>query len=422
MINSQILNNKSNINVISNYDTDLKGITLGGAVAAGSGLAFSANVLSNTLFSDNTAKVEGTKINKNAASASGDLKVKATSDEKIDVVPLAFAVTSSGSAAASANVGVNVVKNNTRAYIDKSQTTNELSEIKANNIEVVAKDDTTSRSRGGVLAASGGTAGVGGAILTDVYLKNVESYIDNSVISQAGDITVDASAKNIFGYEDPGSITASSLASDITDGNYDASHDARFDRWEMIYNVAGGSTAGVSGSLMSKNVINKIKSRIGGNTRIEKAKDIKVSALNKVSQAQIAGNVSAGGTAGVGVSVLSNVNVSSVEAGIEKGAKIGSQNQRVGEVTVDAQSIQDYHSILFAVAGGGTAAVNGSVNSNIVVNDTNAYIDKGVDIYSYDKLNVLASDTMDIESLNLAVAGSGTSAGGALLYVDLLNY
>lgn len=421
LINSQILNNKSNINVISNYDTDLKGITLGGAVAAGSGLAFSANVLSNTLFSDNTAKVEGTKINKNAASASGDLKVKATSDEKIDVVPLAFAVTSSGSAAASANVGVNVVKNNTRAYIDKSQTTNELSEIKANNIEVVAKDDTTSRSRGGVLAASGGTAGVGGAILTDVYLKNVESYIDNSVISQAGDITVDASAKNIFGYEDPGSITASSLASDITDGNYDASHDARFDRWEMIYNVAGGSTAGVSGSLMSKNVINKIKSRIGGNTRIEKAKDIKVSALNKVSQAQIAGNVSAGGTAGVGVSVLSNVNVSSVEAGIEKGAKIGSQNQRVGEVTVDAQSIQDYHSILFAVAGGGTAAVNGSVNSNIVVNDTNAYIDKGVDIYSYDKLNVLASDTMDIESLNLAVAGSGTAAGGAILYVDLLN-
>lgn len=132
-----------------------------------------------------------------------------------------------------------------------------MSEIKANNIEVVAKDDTTSRSRGGVLAASGGTAGVGGAILTDVYLKNVESYIDNSVISQAGDITVDASAKNIFGYEDPGSITASSLASDITDGNYDASHDARFDRWEMIYNVAGGSTAGVSGSLMSKNVINK---------------------------------------------------------------------------------------------------------------------------------------------------------------------
>ncbi|UKI42747.1 MAG: hypothetical protein L6V95_07795 [Candidatus Melainabacteria bacterium] len=64
MINSQILNNKSNINVISNYDTDLKGITLGGAVAAGSGLAFSANVLSNTLFSDNTAKVEGIKINK----------------------------------------------------------------------------------------------------------------------------------------------------------------------------------------------------------------------------------------------------------------------------------------------------------------------------------------------------------------------
>ena len=144
----------------------------------------------------------------------------------------------------------------------------------------------------------------------------------------------------------------------------------------MSYDVSGSKSVAVSGTVITKTVANDVNSYIGSNTAIANADSINVSALNKTSASAIIGNVSVGGQAAVGASLFTNVNASNVNAGIKSGAKIGTES-KVGDVTISADSIQDYRSINFAVGASSSAAVTGSINTNIVVNETNAYIENG---------------------------------------------
>ena len=406
------ITNSGTLDIISDYDTSIEGITVGVAATSEGKFAVGANVLSNTLLSSNTAQLTNSDT-----TSSEKLTVKATTDGNIDTIPAAAAVTVSGSTAAAANVGVNVVQNSTTAKIDG--TNNKKSTVSANGIEVAASDNTQSRSRGGVLAASGGTAAVGGSILTDVYLKNVDAHIDNATITKGGDIKVDASAKNIFGEETPGSITAAALAEKLSNPDYDMKKDTDYQNWDMTFDVAGASTAGVSGSLISKNVINDVDAYIGSNVAIQEAGNIDVLASNKTVADVIVGSITAGGTAAVGGSIFSNVNVSTVDAGIKNGAQVGSDSSRVGYVNVNANSEQIYKSMMAIVGGAGAAAVKGSINSNIIVNETNAYVGNGVNIFA-DRLNVAAADSMDTEALNVAVSAAGSAAVGGAIFTNVL--
>lgn len=411
-VSDSVIKKSGTLDIISDYDTSIEGITVAASFGAQSKLAAGANVLSNTLLSSNTAKL----INSDTTS-NGKLTVKATTDGNIDTIPAAAAVTASGSAAAAANVGVNVVQNSTTAKIDAEN--GKKNNVSANGVEVTASDNTQSRSRGGVLAASGGTAAVGGSILTDVYLKTVDAHIDNATITKGGDIKVDASAKNIFGEETPGSITAAALTEKLSNPDYDMKKDTDYQNWDMTFDVAGASTAGVSGSLISKNVINDVDAYIGSNVAIQEAGNIDVLASNKTVADVIVGSITAGGTAAVGGSIFSNVNVSTVDAGIKNGAQVGSDSSRVGYVNVNANSEQIYKSMMAIVGGAGTAAVKGSINSNIIVNETNAYVGNGVNIFA-DRLNVAAADSMDTEALNVAVSAAGSAAVGGAIFTNVL--
>ena len=399
-------------NVIADYDNSIQGVTVVGAASNAGVATIGANVLSNTLLSNNTAQVLGSNV-----SSTGKLTVKSTSDGNIDIIPVAAAISGSGTVAAAANVGVNVVSNTTTSKIDKDST-NKKSTVSANDIDVVASDNTQSRSRGGTIAATGGSAGVGGSILADVYTKNVDAHIDNATITKGGNIKVEASAKNIFGAENPSDITLGSLTDKVQNGEDIANSDG-FENWDMTFDIAGGNTAGVSGSLISKNVINNVNSYIGSNVEIQNAGSVDVLASNKTVADVIVGNVTGAGTAAVGGSVFSNVNVSDVNAYISNGAKIGTVS-KVGNINVDAESSQIYKSIMFIVGGAGVASVNGSINSNIVANSTNAYIGNGVNINSNGSLIVDASDSMDIESVNIGVGGAGGASIGGVVYVDVL--
>ena len=399
-------------NVITDYDNSIQGVTVVGA-GSNSGVAtVGANVLSNTLLSQNNAQVLGSDV-----VSSGKLTVKSTSDEKIDVIPVAAAISGTGTVAAAANVGVNVVSNTTIAKIDKDNS-NKKSTVSADGVDIVASDNTNSRSRGGTVAATGGNAGVGGSILADVYTKDVDAHIDNTTVTKGGNIKVESSAKNIFGTENPNEITLGSLTDKVQNGE-DISTSDGFENWDMTFDVAGSNTAGVSGSLISKNVVNSVNSYIGSGVEIQNAGTIDVLASNKTVADVIVGNVTGAGTAAVGGSVFSNVNVSDVNAYIANGTKIGSAS-KVGNIKVDADSSQLYKSIMFIIGGSGSASVNGSVNSNIVANATNAYIGNGVNINSNGTLTVDSSDSMDIESVNIGVGGSGGASIGGVVYVDVL--
>ena len=411
-IESSTVNNSGLTNVIADYDNSIQGITFVGA-GSNSGVAtISANVLSNVLSSDNVAQIKGSNV-----TSSGKLTVQSTTDETIDVIPVAAAISGSSTVTGAANVGVNVVSNSTSAKIDKNDS-GKKSTISANNIDVVASDNTKSSSRGGTIAASGGTATVGGAILADVYTKNVDAHIDNATIQNGGNVKVDASAKNIFGAENPNEITLGSLTNKVQNGE-DITNSDGFENWDMTYDIAGSNTAGISGSLISKTVVNEVNSYIGSNVEIQNAGNIDVLASNKTVADVIVGNITGATTAAVGGSVFSNVNSADVNAYIANGAKIDTISN-VGNIKVDAVSSQIYKSIMFIIGAAGTAAVNGSINSNIIANSTNAYIGNNTTIKSNGTLDVLAGDTMDVETLNLGVNAAGTAAVGGAVFVDVL--
>ncbi len=411
-IDSSSVKNSGFTNVIADYDNSIEGITFVGA-GSNSGVAtISANVLSNVLSSDNVAQIKGSNV-----TSSGKLTVQSTTDETIDVIPVAAAISGSSTVTGAANVGVNVVSNSTSAKIDKNDS-GKKSTISANNIDVVASDNTKSSSRGGTIAASGGTATVGGAILADVYTKNVDAHIDNATIQNGGNVKVDASAKNIFGAENPNEITLGSLTNKVQNGE-DITNSDGFENWDMTYDIAGSNTAGISGSLISKTVVNEVNSYIGSNVEIQNAGNIDVLASNKTVADVIVGNITGATTAAVGGSVFSNVNSADVNAYIANGAKIGTVSN-AGNIKVDAVSSQIYKSIMFIIGAAGTAAVNGSINSNIIANSTNAYIGNNTTIKSNGTLDVLSSDTMDVETLNLGVNAAGTAAVGGAVFVDVL--
>lgn len=411
-IESSTVNNSGLTNVIADYDNSIQGITFVGA-GSNSGVAtIGANVLSNVLSSNNLSQIKGSNV-----TTEGKLTVQSTTDETIDVIPVAAAISGSGTAAAAANVGVNVVQNATTAKIDKNDS-GKKSTISANGIDVVASDITQSRSRGGTIAATGGTAAVGGSILADVYTKNVDAHIDNSTIKNGGNIKVEAKAENIFGAKNPNEITLGSLTNKVQNGE-DITNSDGFENWDMTYDVAGAKNAGVSGSLISKVVVNEINSYIGPDVEIQNAGNIDVLASNLTVADVIVGNITGATTAAVGGSVFSNVNTSDVNAYIANGAKIGTVSN-VGNIKVDAASSQIYKSIMFIIGAAGTAAVNGSINSNIIANSTNAYIGNSSYINSDGTLVVNANDLMDVESLNLGVSASGTAAVGGVVFVDVL--
>ena len=406
------ITNSGNLSIISDYDNSIKGITGAGSISLGDGkVAVGANVISNVLSSSNNASIVSSDTN-----TGGKLTVQASTDEVIDTVPVALAITTGGSAAAAANVGVNVVQNSTSAAIDGKQ--DDKSNVTADSINVTASDNTQSRSRGGTLAVNGGSAAVGGTILADVYIKDVDAHIDNAVISDNGNLSVSASAKNIFGKENAGSVTAAGLVDKIH-GDYDIQNDTNYQDWDMAYNLAGAASGSGAGSIVSKNVINNVEAYIGSGVTVEKAGNIEVLASNKTEADIIAGAISASGSAGVGASIFSNVNVSTVEASIKEGAQIGTE-ANTGSITVDASSEQIYKSIMAVVGAGASTAVSGSVNSNIIVNSTNAYIASNTNINSRDTITVDASDSMDVESINLGIAGAGTTSVGGVAYVNVL--
>ncbi|MDD3236944.1 MAG: PilZ domain-containing protein [Candidatus Gastranaerophilales bacterium] len=417
IVNSSDVKSNSYVDVISNYYNELNLGTVVGAISLDSGNAGAGNIIANILQTTNTAKVENSDVN-----AKGKLTVNAISEDNITSTPAAVAVTSSGKVAGAANISANVVKNKTEAFVNGKA--DKKANITSNGLDIKAQDNTTSRTRGGTLAATAsGTVSLAGSLIADVYVKDIDAYIDNAILNEGkGGVSVSASAENVFGVKEPTSITASAIASQIKNEGFSWTEAANLLNFEMTYDISGsGGSAALAGSINTKNVINDVNSHIGSGTTIKNAGAIDVNASNFTYVAGIVGNISASsGSAAVGGALFSTVNVADVNAYIDENAIIGSADSMVGAVNVSASSLQEYRTIMLLTGASNSAAVNGTLNSNVIVNETNAYIAKGVDLYSNSTVNVNAKDSADIQSINLAVSAAGSAAVGGIGYANVL--
>ena len=406
-INSYITNGQITstgaVTAASDYNTSIEGNTDVVSASTGSSVSFGANIITNVLTNNTTSNVNS-NIN-----AGGKVGATAKSTENIDVIPVAVAATA-GSAGVAANIGANVILNKTMATVGGTVTN-------STGVDVIASDTTDLKSRGGVIAGSS-KAGVGGSILVDVLNKSVSASIaDGANITSSGKVNVNATANNYSGGRDVVSINLDDIINNVVDGAISLEDYEALKNWQMTYDIAGGSTAGVGGSIITKVVNNNVLASIGENAVI-KAGSVDVQATDNVVINAIVGTITGAGTAAVGGSAFVNVVTGTTEAKIAKGANIKTTS---GDVNVKAQNNETVRTLMVVGGGAGSVAVNGSANVNTVVNKTLATVEDGVTINSAGAVNVDAAEKTDVESVNVAVSGAGMASVGAIAYVNAFS-
>ena len=406
-INSYITNGQitstGEVTAASDYNTTIEGNTdVVSASTGSSSVSFGANIITNVLTNNTTSNVNS-NIN-----AGGKVGATAKSTENIDVIPVAVAATA-GSAGVAANIGANVILNNTMATVGGTVTN-------STGVDVIASDTTDLKSRGGVIAGSS-KAGVGGSILVDVLNKSVSASIaDGANITSSGKVNVNATANNYSGGRDVVSINLDDIINNVVDGAISLEDYESLKNWQMTFDLAGGGTAGVSGSIITKVVNNNVLASVGN--AVINAGSVDVQATDNVVINAIVGSITGAGTAAVGGSAFVNVVTGTTEAKIAKGANIKTTS---GDVNVKAQNNETVRTLMVVGGGAGNVAVNGSANVNTVVNKTLATVEDDVTINSAGAVNVDAAEKTDVESVNVAVSGSGSASVGAIAYVNAFS-
>lgn len=402
------INSTGAVSNIANYKNDIQGITAVAGLALGQGNALGGNIITNVYTNDTQSKVNST------VTAGGKVSAKAQSYENLNIIPAAATI-STGKFAAAANVAANVLTNSTLAEAG--------GRITSNGLDVIAYDNSDMVSRGGTLAGSS-KVGVGGSIAVDVLNKTVGAKINDGTIvnSENGAVTVSATAQNASGgkKDDNGNYIITDIAdiAKLIDDNNVSS----LDGWQMSYDLAGGGTAGVSGSIITKVINNNVTASIGNNTEII-ASAVDVLADDFVIINAIVGSLTAGGKAAVGGSAFVNVVTGTTSASIGDNAVI----KTGGNVNVKAENKEVIRTIMVIGGGAGNVAVNGSANVNTVVNTTSASIGDNVQISGISEnskagdVKVIASETVDSQSDNLAVSGSGTASVGGVAFVNTFD-
>src|SRR5690606_38808228 len=100
-----------------------------------------------------------------------------------------------------------------------------------------------------------------------------------------------------------------------------------------------------------------------------------VQADDRASITTIAGAGAVGGTAGVGGTVAVNTIGNRTAAGVRGSA--GESGYQLGNLVVRSDSGAEIAGVAAAAAGGAFAGVAGSVATNVIDNETEAFIDRG---------------------------------------------
>lgn len=170
-----------------------------------------------------------------------------------------------------------------------------------------------------------------------------------------------------------------------------------------------GKTAGVNGIVNLLRTENEVKATIGDGVQIKKmdnnSNNIEVQAENNLKAFNIIGNAAGGSTAGVGTSINTNLVNNTTTAFIGKNNKIETDQDTV----VKANASENVETTVARGVGAGTAGIAGSVITTVLGVGTRAYVDAGTSIEAGRDVTVKASD----QTNQFAVAGAAVWGGNA---------
>ena len=327
--------------------------------------------------------------------SAGALTVDADSSE--DIVSIAANAGIGNSVGVAGSGTVQVLTTTTRAYIGGAT-------VHAGDISVTADGHLDATMVAGSIGASAGSAGVGAAASVLVHTDTVEAYIgDNAVVTSDGatGITIAATSS-----EDLITIAAAG---------------------------GGASTAGVAGSAVVNVLTEHTHAFIGRSANItvndgaSGKPDLSVHAQDDTDIVSVAGNLAAGGTAGVGlgadVATITKDTLAYIDSNVTAEVE--------GDIEVSAVASEDVTSVAAGMSLSGTASVALDASVHIVTNQTRAWI--GDDptggpasagaghVHAGGNVVITADDQTEMDKIVgvLAVSGTaGVAASGAVSVVS----
>jgi len=338
----------------------------------------------------------------------GAMEVSATSKETLESVAAGLAGGQSAAVAGAATVYV--FDNDTIAYL-KGGTAKA-----GGNISILAKDDSIINNITGNAAVSG-SGGIGASAAVNVFNNITNAYIGRPV--DGSDTT------SITNADSKGTLSVSALTT------------------EDIFNtVAGGSVGGevgVSGAIGLNIINNSTKAYIGQNSNINKdatyavtGQKVNILANDKTEIENYVGQLSAGGTAGVGAAIVTNTinkNTKAFINGADVYAKDGI-SVSANKLNTETDPTEKINSVAAGISGGGTAGVGGSVTVNTVKNTVESYITDASTVKSDDNLTVSSYDRLLLPNIGnngetgsntFIIAVGGTAGVGAGVAVNSIN-
>ena len=377
------------------------------ATGSGSGTVAVGATISVNVFEHESA----VEIGRVTLRAGKDITVFATGEDFTVLVNMALGAAGSGNAIAGA---IPVVVSNT----DISAKVGDGSKLNAGGSIAVAADlSSKTIDVAGGLAAGGGSAGVGATLSTAVYGSAIEARVGRNVVMYAGAAGAGAAGAGV----------ATPNRSDRRRGILIS---ATGNEMLILVAVSAGAagTAGVAGVVNTLVAKNSVTASVGAGSSLyagyrenETAPDapvatggegeITLEADDESSIANCAGALAAGGTAGVGATVVVLVFNKTVTADAS-GARM---LRASGGINVTANAKDDLWLLALAFGAGGTAGVAGGVNALVFENKVNAALG-GTAVAGKD-VNVKASSDSALYNVAAGLGFGGTAGVTAVAVV-----
>jgi uncharacterized repeat protein (TIGR01451 family) len=387
IVDSSFITTEGSLNLAANADGEIKSLAAGLAMTRYASLAGSATL--NLIKRNVISRVTGSDIT-GGANLSKSVSVKA--NENSDVFSIAGSVGILGDVAVGASTAYNDLKNNVKAYVEKSKV------LSLDSIDVEAKTsgDIKACSAGAAVAAAiEGEIPVGVGIAASVSLtlnkKAVEAYIVNCLDAEAHKIKSDKDIR-VHAIQNSNFTTVGGM-------------------------LDFGLTAGLGGSVEVTNLNNAIRAYIDNSD---------VTALSNLSVKSESndGLKLTSGSAGFGLfaDLKGQVGVHTFKENTEAfvtNSTINSKNEN-GSIEVIGKHASNITFISGSLSSSAGAAAGATVDTSVIKNTANAYISKNTVVYAKD-LNVNSDVNDEIKKTLAGAAISPITLSGVVAVNDISN-
>lgn len=365
-----------------------------GAVAispGNNGAAVGASIAANLIKGDTKAYLENSEV---AGTTEGEKagKLSVTADETSQITSIVAAGAASGKFAGAFSASGNYIHTDTDAHISNKN------EMKTGALSVLAKNGSNATIGVGSAAIGGNSAGA-----------SIGVMVNQSAVSAS--LTGDEAKKK--------TITADGITVKADNAyNGDASENDQTAKTVAV-GLAGGTSQFAGSGSVTVNVIDQTTDATVGKGVYDAGKEaVKVEATSAAKLFGLAGGVSLSAGSGLGAAVDVQTYKGHTYAGLADGASL----TNASSAHVNAESAEHMTSIAATLAGGaGSFAGAGAAGAHSIATDTKAYIGKQSEVTDAGDVSVTAKDETKLNTLAGSGAGSGNTGVGLTAAVEVVN-